>query len=99
MEMNERVCALEVKVEAMEKDISDIHRLTTAVELLAQQMQQMQQLQQKTQKSVDSVSSRLDNLEAEPARRYTSIKATVISSLITAVVGAVAGWLLAQIIH
>ena len=98
MNFEERVQSLEVKAAVMEnrlakieEDVSDIHRLATAAELLAQQMTQMQS-------TIDSIGDRLDGLEATPAKSYHSIKTTIISSIITAVIGAIAGGVLALII-
>ena len=98
MNFEERVQALEVKAAVLESrlgkieaDVSDIHRLATAAELLAQQMTQMQS-------TIDGIGDRLDGLEAAPAKTYYSIRTTIISSIITAIIGAVAGGVLALII-
>ena len=98
MNFEERVQSLEVKAAVMENrlakieaDVADIHRLATATELLAQQMQQMQS-------KMDSIGDRLDGIEAAPVKQYTSIKTTVISSLITTVIGVLIGGVLALVI-
>lgn len=90
-ELEVKVAVLGTRLGTIEADVSDIHRLATAAELLAQQMSQMQS-------TIDGIGDRLDGLEAAPAKSYYSIKTTIISSVITAIIGALAGGLLALIV-
>lgn len=90
-QMEVKTAVLESRLGKIEADVSDVHRLATAAELLAQQMSQMQS-------TIDGIGTRLDGLEAAPAKTYYSIKTTIISSVITAIIGAIAGGILALII-
>lgn len=90
-QMEVKTAVLESRLGKIEADVADIHRLATATELLAQQMAQMQS-------KMDGIGERLDSIEAAPARQYTSIKTTIISSVVTTIMGVVIGGLLALII-
>lgn len=90
-ELEVKAAVLGTRLGKIEADVSDIHRLATAAELLAQQMSQMQS-------TIDGIGDRLDCLETAPAKTYNSIKTTIISSIITALIGAIAGGVLALII-
>ena len=97
-EITERLKELEVKYNNMDKsigeiksDVSDLKRLTTAVEVIALKTTAVND-------KVDKIDTRLDKIEAEPKEDFRQLKRTIINCACTTVIGALLGAVLALII-
>ena len=94
----ERLKELEVKYENMDRsinevknDVSDLKRLTTAVEVIALKTTAVND-------KVDKIDIRLDKIEAEPGDDFRQLKRTIISCACTTAIGALIGAVLALVI-
>ena len=94
----ERLKELEVKYENMDRsinevknDVSDLKRLTTAVEVIALKTTAVND-------KVDKIDIRLDKIEAEPGDDFRQLKRTLISCACTTAIGALIGAVLALVI-
>ena len=94
----ERLKELEVKYENMDRsinevknDVSDLKRLTTAVEVIALKTTAVND-------KVDKIDIRLDKIEAEPGDAFRQLKRTIISCACTTAIGALIGAVLALVI-
>lgn len=97
-ETTERLKELEVKYDNMDRsiseiktDVSDLKRLTTAVEVIALKTTAVNE-------KVDKIDARLDKIETEPREDFRQLKRTVISCACTTILGALIGAVLALII-
>lgn len=97
-EIVERVKELEVKYDNIDRsigeiktDVSDLKRLTTAVEVIALKTTAVNE-------KVDKIDTRLDKIETEPREDFRQLKRTIISCACTTVIGALIGAVLALII-
>jgi len=97
-DINERVASLETnqhnifhQLDEVKAEVKDIHSLTASVEKIAVQMDS-------TSKKVDKIDLRLDEIEREPSDNYKYYKRVIIGCVLTGIVGAVLGALLALII-
>lgn len=97
-EIVERIKELEVKYDNIDRsigeiktDVSDLKRLTTAVEVIALKTTAVNE-------KVDKIDTRLDKIETEPREDFRQLKRTVISCACTTVIGALIGAVLALII-
>lgn len=75
------------RLAADEEKLEDIHELTTSVKLIAQQNAQIERKQ-------DELGKQLEELRAEPGKKYMSMRAALVSALVTLVVGGVGGYVL-----
>ena len=75
----------------VKSEIKAIHKLATSIELLAQKMQSVDE-------KVGNIDVRLDAIEKQPTEDVRYYKRTLISCIITGVITAVLGALLALII-
>ena len=98
-EITERIKGLEVKYDNIDRsigeiktDVSDLKRLTTAVEVVALKTTAVNE-------KVDKIDTRLDKIETEPREDFRQLKRTVISCACTTVIGALIGAVLALIIN
>ena len=98
MDLNERVASLEVQdknifhqLDEIKEDVRDIKRLTVAVERIALQTKT-------TSEQVTGINERLDVLERAPAAEAHHYKRTVISGIITCIVGVLLGAVLSLIL-
>lgn len=98
MDVDARLTALETEqknvfhqLDELKAEVKDIHTLTTSVEKIAVQMDA-------TSKKVDKIDSRLEEIEKEPADSFKHYKRVVIGCIITGLLGAVFGALLALVI-
>ena len=87
MELTERVAALETdqrnlfhRLDELKRDVSDIHRLTVSVELIARRTEE-------TADRVASIDRRLETVEKEPAEAAKYLRRTVIACLVSAAAG------------
>jgi len=94
----EKVAILETNIKTLFKLVDDvkseikaIHKLATSIELLAQKMQSVDE-------KVGNIDVRLDAIEKQPTEDVRYYKRTLISCVITGVITAVLGALLALII-
>ena len=94
----EKVAILETNIKTLFKSLDDvkseikaIHKLATSIELLAQKMQSVDE-------KVGNIDVRLDAIEKQPTEDVRYYKRTLISCIITGVITAVLGALLALII-
>ena len=97
-ELVERVIELEVKYDNIDRsiveiktDVSDLKRLTTAVEVIALKTTAVNE-------KVDKIDTRLDKIETEPREDFRQLKRTIISCACTTILGALIGAVLALII-
>lgn len=75
--------ALTEKVDVLEKNVSEIHTLSLSVSKLADNMERMLNEQQKQREDIDS-------LKNEPAERWTSMKRTAFTAIVSTVAGGLA---------
>ncbi len=97
-ETTERLKELEVKYDNMDRsiseiktDVSNLKRLTTAVEVIALKTTAVNE-------KVDKIDTRLDKIETEPREDFRQLKRTIVSCACTTVIGALIGAILALII-
>lgn len=86
------IASLKHRMDDVEKKQDEIYELTNAVNKLAVSVEFMAKEQSEQGK-------RLDTLEKEPAENAKYYKRTIISCVITTLVGAVIGALIALLIH
>lgn len=98
MEMHERMATAEANIKnlfhqatELKKEVDDIHKLTTSVELIAKQTVDIN-------KKIDGIDKRLDTVEKAPADDFKHYKRAIISCIITGVVSAVLGAVIALIL-
>ncbi len=75
--------ALEEKVEGLERNVSEIHRLSLSVSKLADNMERMLNEQQKQREDIDA-------LKNEPAERWISMKRTALTAVVSTIAGGLA---------
>ena len=75
----------------IKSEVKDIRRLTAAVEKMAEQMKN-------TSCKVDAIDRRLNCVEKAPAEDFKHYKQIIINCIITGILGAVIGAVLAMII-
>lgn len=97
-EVAERLATLEAndanifhQLKEVKDDIKDVHRLATAVETIAIQTKN-------TSEKVDDISERMNRMEEEPAEDMRYYKRTITGCVITGVIGAVLGAIIALIL-
>lgn len=101
MEQSELIERL-ARIEAVQKDfarrltadeekLEDIHELTTSVKLIAQQNAQIERKQ-------DELAKAVEELRAEPGKKYMSLRAAIVSAFATLVIGTVGGYFLQMIL-
>lgn len=86
-----RASAMADRIEDIERKVEDVHRLTTAVELIAQRTATIEQKQ-------DAFGVQLQELREAPGKRAVSLKTTIITAAASAIVSVLVGALLALII-
>ena len=98
MEMNERVARIEAEqsnifhqLDELKDEVKDIHRLTASVEKIAVQMDS-------TSRKVDKIDRRLEEIERAPGEDYKHYRRVIAGCIITGVLGALLGALLAVVI-
>lgn len=98
MELHERMATAEADIKnlfhqtkELKNEVNDIHKLTTSVELIAKQTVDIN-------KKVDGIDKRLDTVEKAPAEDLKHYKRVIISCIITGVVSAVLGAVIALIL-
>ena len=75
--------ALTEKVGVLEKNISEIHTLSRSVSKLADNMERMLEEQRKQREDIDA-------LKNEPAERWSSMKRTAFTTIVSVIAGALA---------
>lgn len=82
-------------------ELKDQRTLVVAVEKIATETKQISEkvdrIDKRTGDHAEKIEARVATLEAEPARKYNKYKETLITSIITLVVGLVIGGLLALV--
>lgn len=84
--LEEKVSGISTRLEAVEKSSKEIYDLTVSVKLLASNVERMLTIQEKQE-------TRISTLEEEPANNWKNMKSTVITGIISALVGGVVTWL------
>ncbi len=99
MTIEERVAALEAEhkniyhqLDELKKQTADMHELTASVKVIASEMKNVST-------KVDSMDERLSEIEKEPVKAFTHYKQQIIGYIITGVIGALLGALMAAIIR
>ena len=80
--LQEQLRALDKRVDAVEKTSKDIYDLAVSVKLLAGNVDRMVSIQEKQD-------TRITALEDEPVSEWKTVKATVITSIVSAIIGGV----------
>ena len=75
--------ALAEKVGSLEKNVSEIHSLSRSVSKLAHNMERMLEEQKKQREDIDA-------LKNEPAERWSSMKRTAFTAIVSTVAGGLA---------
>ena len=75
--------ALAEKVGSLEKNVSEIHSLSRSVSKLADNMARMLEEQRKQREDIDA-------LKNEPAERWSSMKRTAFTTIVSVIAGALA---------
>ena len=75
--------ALAEKVGSLEKNVSEIHSLSRSVSKLADNMERMLEEQKKQREDIDA-------LKNEPAERWSSMKRTAFTAIVSTVAGGLA---------
>ena len=84
--LEEKVSGISTRLEAVEKSSKEIYDLTVSVKLLASNVERMLTIQEKQE-------TRISTLEEEPANNWKNMKSTVITGIISALVGGLVTWL------
>lgn len=99
MEVHERLASLEAneknifhRLDEMKSELHDIHKLASSVEVIANQTVSINE-------KVDNIDKRLDVVEKAPVKDFKYYKRTVVSCLITGVLTAILGAVLALILR
>lgn len=89
------------QLDEIKDELKDQRTLVVAVEKIATETKQISEkvdrIDKRTGDHAEKIEARVATLEAEPARKYNKYKETLITSIITLVVGLVIGGLLALI--
>ena len=80
--LEEKVAGLSTRLEAVEKSSKEIYDLTVSVKLLASNVERMLTIQEKQE-------TRISSLEDEPANNWKTMKATIITGIVSALVGGI----------
>lgn len=99
-DMEAKVIALEQRcksnghrIEKLEKDHEALHSMAASLEVMANEQKHQTEAITTVKENVDRLESKVDVLEAKPAKRWESL----VDKLIWGVVGAVLAFLLAKI--
>lgn len=79
------------RIDKVESEVSEIKELTIAVKEIAMETKEMR-------KDLNNVDSRLKTVEDKPAKNWDNIKMTVITSIISLIIGSVGGAVIALVI-
>lgn len=98
MTVEERVAGLEAtvgivrdEVAELKGDVSDLHKLAVSIEVIAKETSN-------NSKKLDAIDERLNNVEAQPAKKYENYKEKIVTGIITGVIGALLGALISLVI-
>ena len=86
---------LEHRMDSVEDMVENMNELTTSVRVLDVNMEQMALDQKRVADNLERDSERIRNLEMQPAENWKSAMRTIISTVISALVGAGLGAIIA----
>lgn len=79
------------RIDEQREELKNLTRLTVAVEKIAVKTDQIGE-------KVSGIETRLDSVEKAPGRKWEKVKETVLTSIVTGVIGILIGALLALVI-
>lgn len=82
-EIRERLAAIEQDCKSTHRRLDNLEQLTESVHIIATETKAMRE-------DVNDITSRVDEIEKRPVRRYD----TIITAIITAVIGIIVGYFL-----
>ena len=97
-EHGEEIGSLKHRMDKCEKANDNLNKMTTSIEKMAVNMEYMAKEQKRQGDEQSKQGERLEKLEHEPADNFKYLKRTVISCVVTGVLSAIIGALIALII-
>jgi predicted nucleic acid-binding Zn-ribbon protein len=95
--LNERMNAMNGRIERLERNDDVLSKLVTSVEVLAERMINVNENMEKVDKKVDSLTSDVKKIELEPADNHKWLKRQAWGYVVIALLGAVVGKVLSLI--
>ena len=89
---DQHIKSLQHQVDEVKADVSDIHRLATAVEVIAINTKN-------TDEKVCRIDNRLKAIESEPLKELKDYRGAIVKAVITGVAGAIIGALMTLIVR
>lgn len=91
MDNEQRIARLEAnddnifhQLTEIKEDVKELHRLTVAVETMAEKMNVMNE-------NVGKVQAKIDDIESQPAKKYQHIQQVIVDCVLTGVIGILLG--------
>lgn len=81
------------RLDALEKNFEDLHRLATSVEVIAKELEHQTSEMGEIKEKVSKLDCKVETIEKKPGKRWEAI----VEKVLLIAVGAIAAWLLSQV--
>lgn len=97
-EIEHRLTAVEQKASSNSKRIDKMEHLTDEIHAMSKTMVKLVEQGNQTNQSVNELKNKVDELEKEPAQNYKKLKNTVVTAIVSGVLGAIISGIIALLI-